>query len=196
MASGDKAVEDILDHLEETADAQNRVSVGDAVEALGGRGYGPFLFVPALIEISPIGGIPGVPTFLAIIIATFAVQIALGREHMWLPGFVERRDVSGRRMKSAVDKVRPVGVWLDRWFHGRMERLTGSGPRRVAAIACLILCATVPPLELIPFASTAPMAAIALFGLAMTLRDGLVMAVAFCAAVAALGVGGWLWLGR
>ncbi len=62
----------------------------------------------------------------------------------------------------------------------------------MGAAACLLLCLTVPPLELFPFASTAPMAAIALFGLAMTLRDGLVMALAFLASGAAIGVGAWL----
>ena len=196
MASGNHAVEDILEKLEKTAGEKEHVSVGDIVEALGGRGYGPLLFVPALIEISPIGGIPGVPTFLALLIATFAVQIALGRDHMWLPGLLRNRQVSGERMKRAVTKMEPVARWLDRWFHGRFERLTAEPARRVAAVVCLILCATVPPLELVPFASTAPMAAIALFGLAMMLRDGVVMAVAFVAAAAALGVGAWAWLGR
>jgi hypothetical protein len=192
----DHAVEDILDELEGKADGQDHVSVGDTLEALGERGYGPLIFVPALIEISPIGGIPGVPTFLALIIAIFAGQIVAGRDHMWLPGFIERVRVSSKRMKESVEKVRPVARWLDRWFHGRYERLTGDFPRRVAAGVCILLCLSVPPLELLPFASTAPMAAIALFGLAMTLRDGLVMAVAFVAAAVALGVGGWLWIGR
>lgn len=196
MAGETDAVGELLDRLERSAASQRRVSVGDTVEALGGRGYGPFLFLPALIEMSPIGGIPGVPTFLALIITIFAVQIALGRDHMWLPGFIERRSVDGDRMKAAVDKIRPVGAWLDRWFHGRLEKLTGPGARRIAAVICVILSLSVPPLELLPFASTAPMAAIALFGLAMTLRDGLVMVIAFAASVAAVGVGGWLWVGQ
>jgi hypothetical protein len=51
------------------------------------------------------------------------------------------------------------------------------------------LCLTVPPLEFIPFASTAPMAAIAAFGLAMTLRDGLLMALGFVLSLVAVGVG-------
>jgi hypothetical protein len=42
-----------------------------------------------------------------------------------------------------------------------------------------------PPLELLPFASTAPMAAIATFGLALLVRDGVLMLVATCLSVAA-----------
>ena len=191
MSADDHAVEEILGSLAKRGDEQDRIAIGDAVETIGHRGYGPFLLLPALIEISPIGGIPGVPTLLALIIALFAAQIAAGREHMWLPGFILRLEVSGERARSAAERMRPVGRWLDRWFHGRFEALTRPAARRVAAATVILLCATVPPLELVPFASTAPMAAIALFGLAMMLRDGLVMGVAFAAAAAALGIGGW-----
>src|SRR5690606_13121348 len=167
MGNGSQAVEEILERLHEAAEKEGTVSVNDVVAALGDRGWGPFLFVPAVIEMSPIGGIPGVPTLLATIIAIFAVQIAWGRGHMWLPGFLGRRSVSSDRMRKAIEKVRPVGKWLDRWFHGRLPRLTTDRATRAAAIATLLLCLTVPPLELLPFASTAPMAAIAMFGVGL-----------------------------
>lgn len=195
MAKNGDAVQSILEDLGRMASDVDRASVGGVVETLGGRGFGPFLFVPALIEITPIGGIPGLPSFLAFIIAVVAVQILLGRDHLWLPGFVERRNVSGERLEAAVRKLEPAGKRLDRWFHGSLERLTGPGPRRAAAAVCLVLCLTVPPLELLPFASTAPMAAIAMFGLAMTFNDGRLMAAAFVASALALGFGLWTWLG-
>ncbi|TNC66628.1 exopolysaccharide biosynthesis protein [Rubellimicrobium roseum] len=185
----EKGVEQALDRLHETGEDKDKVSVGDVVEALGDRGYGPLLFVPALIEISPIGGIPAVPSILALIIALFAVQIALGREKMWLPGFLRNLSVTGDRMKRATDKLQPVARWLDRWFHGRLEWLASDKVLRVAAVLIVFLCLSVPPLELLPFASTAPMAAIASFGLAMTLRDGLLMALGFALSLATVAVG-------
>ncbi|MCP1170238.1 exopolysaccharide biosynthesis protein [Limimaricola litoreus] len=189
MGSSSRAVEDILDRLEQEGRDDDRATVGDVTGALGDRGFGPFLFVPALIEISPIGGVPGVPTLLALIIALFAVQIVMQRDEMWLPGFLENRSVSGDKLAKSADKLRGIGRWLDRWFHGRLEALTGPKASRIAGIAVLILCLTVPPLELVPFASTAPMAAIAAFGLAMTLRDGVLMALGFVLSLVALGVG-------
>lgn len=189
MGAQSHAVEDILDRLEQEGRDDDRATVGDVTGALGDRGFGPFLFVPALIEISPIGGVPGVPTLLALIIALFAVQILMGRDEMWLPGFLERRSVSGDKLAKSADKLRGVGRWLDRWFHGRLEALTTDKVARIAGIAVLLLCLTVPPLELVPFASTAPMAAIAAFGLAMTLRDGLLMALGFVLSIVAVGVG-------
>jgi hypothetical protein len=44
-------------------------------------------------------------------------------------------------------------------------------------------------LELLPFATTVPMAAIASFGLAMTLRDGLLMALGFLISAVTVVVG-------
>ena len=188
-------VERILDQLHRAAKEQDEVSVGDVVEVLGDRGWGPFVFVPAVIEISPIGGIPGVPTFLACIIAIFAVQIALGREHIWLPGIIERRAVSGDRLRKAVVRMRPVGRWLDRWFRGRLSTLTTGAMKRVAAGLILLLCLSVPPLELFPFASTAPMAAIAAFGLALMFCDGLLMALGLALAAGAVAAALWFAIG-
>ena len=47
---------------------------------------------------------------------------------------------------------------------------------------------TVPPLEVLPFASSAPMLATAAFGLALLVRDGLLMTIATVLAGVAVGV--------
>lgn len=182
------AVCDILDELSDTTSEQRRVSVDCLVEAFGHRGTGALLFVPAVMEMSPIGGIPGVPTTLALIVLLFAAQIVLGRSHMWLPGFLGERTLAARRVERAVEAMRPLAARLDRWFHGRMTWLvTGIAPR-VAAVLCMLLTLTVPPLELVPFASSAPMAAIAAFGLALLVRDGALMVLASVLSVVALVV--------
>lgn len=182
-------VEKILESLLRTSRDEGEVSVGHMIEAMGDRGWGPLLFAPAMIEISPIGGVPGIPTMIALIIALFAVQIAAGRDHMWLPGFLSRRSVSGEKLRGAVETLRPLGRWLDRWFHRRLPRFTGDGATRSAACVVIALCLTVPPLELVPFASTLPMAAIALFGLGLLLTDGLLMLAGFVGSLAAFVVG-------
>lgn len=189
MGDRTQTLTDILDGLEEAAGDADRVSVDDAMERLGHRGFGPFLLLPALLEMSPFGAIPGVPTFLAAIIAVAAVQIVAGRTHLWLPGVLERRTLSAKRVKQAVDAARPVAKRFDRWFKARVPVLAGRPARRAAALAALGLCLTVPPLELVPLASTAPMAAIAAFGFAMMVRDGLVMAIGFVLTLAALALG-------
>lgn len=187
-------VGETLDELKGAAAGGDAVSVKTIVDAFDNRSYGPFLLVPALLEISPIGGVPGVPTVIAAVIVLFAIQILAGRETMWLPGFIARRSISSKKLRKAVDKLRPVARFMDRWFHGRLAWLTKGPFLKGAALACIFLACTVPPLELVPFASTAPMAAIAAFGLAMLVRDGALMIVAYALSVLTIGIGINLWL--
>lgn len=189
MTDEPHSVGDILDAIAKLADERDRVVVGDVVEALGARGFGPFLIVMPLIDISPIGSIPGLPTAMALVIALIAVQMAMGREHLWLPGFVERRSISSHKAKKAVEKTRGVARFMDRWFHGRLPVLTIGPFVRIAAVGVILLACCVPPLELLPLATTIPMLAIAAFGLAITVRDGALMIVAMLLAVAAVTVG-------
>lgn len=180
---------DILDRLRDVANGEEQVPIGDVVQAMGARSFGPFIMLPALIEISPLGAVPGVPTFLALVIAITAAQLLFGREHLWLPGLVRNRSAKSEKVLKAVDRLRPIAEWMDRWFHGRMKRFASGPFPRIAAACVIALAMTVPPLEFIPFASTAPMAAIAAFGLALIVRDGLLMLIAGVLTVAALGTG-------
>lgn len=187
-----QGVEEVLGELDELAASHKRVCIGDVLDDFGERSFGPFILIPPLIELSPIGGIPGVPTFLALIIAITAAQLFLGKDHVWMPDFIQQRAVSGRRLHKAVGKLRGIAHWLDQHSHGRLEALTDGAWIKAAAVVIIVLCCTVPPLEFIPFASSAPMLAIAAFGLALTARDGVLMLVALTLAGAALGVGGYL----
>lgn len=169
----------ILDDVDAAAEENDEVSIGNVVEQLGDRAFGPLIALPAMAELTPLGAMPGVPTVLALIIAIFAAQVAAGRDHLWLPRLLGERSVSADRIKRARQRAQPFARKLDRWFHCRLPRFTGPVATRIAAICCLLLCLTVPPLELVPFASSLPMAAIAMFGLGMTLRDGLLMLLAY-----------------
>jgi hypothetical protein len=175
---GPEGLTEVLDSIRLLAGRQDMVTVHELREEIGERSFGPFLLVPALIEISPIGGIPGLPTLIAIIISLFCVQILFGRKHLWLPQFVETRRLKADKLKTGMDKLRPVARWTDKLLKPRLKWLTKPPWLQGIAAVCILLCCTVPPLELIPFASTAPMGAIALFGLSLLSRDGLVATLA------------------
>ncbi|QYX56482.1 exopolysaccharide biosynthesis protein [Roseovarius sp. SCSIO 43702] len=177
---------DLVDAVEDLAGDEGEVSVRDMVEAIGHRGFGPLIFVPALVVVSPLGGIPGVPTLFALIIVLIAVQILVGRTHFWLPDMIGERSVSDDRVRKSADKARPVARWMDKWLGSRLESLTGKTARIAAAVAVVGLCILVPPLELVPFAAIVPMLAIAVIGLALTARDGVLMLVGLVAAGVAL----------
>ena len=69
-----------------------------------------------------------------------------------------------------------------------MKSMTGPPFDRIAAAACILLALTVLPLEMVPFASSVPMAAITVLGLALLTGDGLLVLIGLIAAVAALVV--------
>lgn len=182
------SIEDVLEGIEDLGESRDEVCVGDALDEFGRRSFGPILLLLPLIELSPIGGIPGVPSLLALAIGLIAGQLLLGCDHVWLPRFIERRAVNGPRLARAAHHLDGAAAAIDRWFKGRLKWLTqGMWPRAAAAVI-LLLCCMVPPLEFIPFASSAPMIAIAAFGLALMVRDGLLMLVAFTLSLGAVGV--------
>ncbi len=185
---------EVLGELDELAATREKVRMADVLDDFGKRSFGPFILIPALLEMTPVGGIPGVPTALALFIALIAVQLLLGRDHVWMPQFVQQRAVGSKKLHRAVTGLRGLGNFLDRHSEGRLEGLTRGPAIKGVAVTILALCCTVPPLEFLPFASTIPMLAIAVLGLALTVRDGaLVLAsLVFTAIATATGIAMYL----
>ncbi|MDP4574066.1 exopolysaccharide biosynthesis protein [Qipengyuania sp. G39] len=184
-----EGVEEVLGQLDDLTTKSGKVCISDVLDDFGGRSFGPFIMLPALLELTPVGGIPGVPTFLAALIALVAVQLLIGKEHIWMPGFLQNRAVESKKLHKGIAKLRGVAHWLDEHSHGRLKPMTQGVWVKIAALVVILLCMTVPPLEVLPFASSGPMLAIAAIGLALTVRDGVVMLVALVLGIAAIGGG-------
>ena len=171
-------LEDVVGGLEELGEKNGKVSLGDALDAFGHRSFAPLLIVLPLVELSPLGGIPGFPTALAVIIGLIAVQLLFGREHVWLPDMIENRKVDGGKLAKGMHKLDRAAEWIDNHIGDRLDwMLSGIWPQ-IAAFVILLLCLSVPPLEFLPFASSVPMIAVACIGLALLVRDGLLLLVA------------------
>ena len=193
MAKEPQSATDTVEGLEELADSEEKVCVADVLDKFGKRSFGPVMFIPASLEITPVGGIPGVPTVLATLIALVALQLLFGADHVWMPHFVQNRSVKSDKLMNGAEKLEGIADKLDHWFKGRLQQFTGPTWQKIAAVAIILLCLTVPPLEFIPFASSAPMITIAAFALALTVKDGLLMLIATLMSVAALIGGTYLY---
>ena len=187
------SVGEVLDELDHLAEDADKVCISDVLDDFGGRSFGPFIMLPALLEMTPVGAVPGVPTFLALGIVLVAAQLLFGKNHVWLPQFVQTRSVESGKLETAVSKLRGIAAWLDDHSKDRLDFLTQGVWMRVAAGVVVLLCLTVPPLEVVPFASTLPMLAIAIIGLSLTVRDGALMLGAFVFAAVAAGIGSYLY---
>ncbi len=180
-------VHELMDATPEEDDA--KVPVGRLIDALDERGYGPALALLPLIELTPLGSVPGLPTLLALVLAVLAARLLLNYEHVWAPGWIRRLELKAVRVKKSLDWVQPVAQRIDARLHERLKRFAGRTGQRAACVIILCLLLTVPPLELVPFATSGPMIVISIFGLGILFRDGLLMLVGFAGAAILAGLG-------
>jgi hypothetical protein len=170
---------EVLDHMDEAGQGEDSVTIGAVLQSIGQQSFGPCILVPALIVMSPLGGIPGVPTTAALIVVLFAGQLLLGRGCCWLPRFLADRSVRRSRFEKALSWLRPVARWTDKVVGERLAFLA-TGPFVYAiAVVCILVALAMPVLEVVPFANTATAAALCAFGLAIVAKDGLLTILGF-----------------
>jgi hypothetical protein len=191
MAKGKHAdsIGEVVDRIEAIADKQDTVAFDDLLDQFGDRSFAPLMLILALIGITPVGAIPSVPTIIALCIAIIAAQMAWGRKHVWLPGFITKRGIKSDRLTKGKDKLETVAGVMDSVAKERLKALAGDPARRVVAGLIVVLCLALPVLEIVPFAAAAPFLAIALLSLALLVRDGLVLLIGGAVALAALTYG-------
>lgn len=167
------SIEAVLQAWEDELD-RGTSTVGSLLRAAGNRAAGPLLFLPALVMVSPVGAIPGVPVVLCTLIMLVAGQVIAGAASLWLPGFLIKRRLPEQRVRGMIDWLRPYAVRVDRVIGQRLSVLTGGLMTRLVAALCVLLAVLVYPLTLVPFAVALPGGAIMLLSLGLLTRDGIV----------------------
>ncbi|EDQ04357.1 hypothetical protein DSM14862_01995 [Sulfitobacter indolifex] len=195
MADDSTALTDVVEELEDASQGTDTVKVGHLIDALDQRGYGAALAVLPLMELTPLGGIPGFPTMLALLVAILVLRMFMGYEHFWAPDWLRNRSLKSKKVLKSVEWLKPISEWIDEKLHTRLAPLTGSTGRKAASILILCLCLAVLPLEVVPFATSVPMVTISIFGLALLYHDGLLMLLGFAATGIAGFAGATLLLG-
>ena len=161
----------IIDKVCDAAD-EPRLSIADLVDALGNRSFGPLLLLPSLILVTPISGIPGAPTFGALVIVLVAGQMLLGSRQLWLPEFIRNRTLPAEKLRKGLAALKPAAGLIDRMVGRRLMFLTKRPFGLMLAALCIALALAMPPLEFVPMSSTILAAAVFLLALALTVQDG------------------------
>lgn len=178
-ASRDDPLENVLDRAIEESDGED-LTFGDILDLFGDRSFGPIVVLLGLLTvIPPLGGIPGLPVLVGLLIALFSVQILIGKDHIWVPGFLEKRSIPKDKLEAANKKARPWLKRIDRLISERFDVLTNRWSIYLAGLVVTLLALLMIPLELVPFAVGIPGSAIVLFGLAFMSRDGVLMLMAY-----------------
>ena len=181
-------LEELLDLLGVLCRQHDRVSFGAIVQIVGQRSFGPLLLVAGLIVVSPLSGIPGLPTTVAVLVILIAVQLLLRRSHFWLPQWLARRKISRDRFCKALGVMRRPARFVDRFLRPRLEVITDGGGVHLIAVVCIVIAMALPPLEFVPFSATIAGVVLTTYGLALTAHDGLVGLIALLLTGAAAGL--------
>lgn len=181
-----------LQEIEDKTDGET-ITFGDVVAAINHRGFGTLLIAPALIGILPTGAIPFMPDIVALFIILIAGQMIAGRSYPWMPRRLEEFSFSREKYLQSVEKAEPYTKWIDSFFHPRFKFLTGEIAERFVAVFCIILAIAIAILGFVPFAAAIPCAAVLLFGLGLSIHDGLLTAAGFALMTLSLIAIPYLW---
>lgn len=181
------SLEQLLARIDEAAQDSERVCIDTLMEVAGGRSFGPLLLVVGLATLAPvIGDIPGVPTIMGVVVLLTALQLLFGRKHLWLPRWLLKRSVPSDKLRKAISWMQRPAKFVDRLLHERLTLFTRGAGVYAIAIACVIIGAAMPAMEVIPFSANVAGAALTAFGLSLIARDGLMALIAFlCTAIIA-----------
>lgn len=183
----------LLDVLQKKIDGDrgrgpHAISVEETLRLVGRRAYGPLLLIIGLLSISPAAMIPGSTWAFALLTLLIALQMAFLRPTPWLPKSALAMQLSERKLEKFIDGARPIARFFDKGLKARLTFLADAPWVIVIALLCVLAALITFPLGLIPLAPFAPGLAIALFGLGLTARDGLVLLIGG----GLIGVGFWL----
>lgn len=154
------------------------VTVGDLLNAVGRRSYGPVLLLLGFVAISPLTLIPGANVLVALVTLIFALQMVFGLPYPWIPSnalaFSFPRDYLVRGVAVADKYV----AFVDRFLKPRLTFLTKVPFVNLVALACVGAALVTIPLSFVPLGPVVPSLAVLLFGLAITARDGFMLVLA------------------
>ena len=192
--SGDdrlRSLVSILDALEDAA-THDSVSVRDILEEIGMRSFAPVILVPALILVSPLSGIFGLPTLGAIFILIMTLQKLMGRRHVWMPDWLKRRQIASRRLKKAASWLRRPCAWVDRHTHSRLTWFVSRPANTITLLTICGICVVIPFLEVLPMVTSFFATVISLFSIGLLARDGLFTVLGYIHLTFSLSLVWWL----
>lgn len=178
----------ILADLARLIEGRERVPLGEVLDTLGARGHGPIVLLLAALMMMPTGLLPLMPTIIGVLLALTAIEIMAGGKGVSLPGWIAKRQMPVRVLRSGIRRARPMADRLRRYVHPRWHLLVHSdlalwGIALLLLMSALIM-AVIGAVPGLPFVLCIPAL---LFGIGLTAGDGLVVALGFLAVgVAAL----------
>ncbi|PSB41873.1 exopolysaccharide synthesis protein exod [Cyanosarcina cf. burmensis CCALA 770] len=164
---------------------QEYVSLGELVEELGDRAYGPLLVICALPEALPLP-VAGVSAIIAIPLMLVSAQLSLGFSRPYLPKWLAKRRWKQKNLAKVVEKGLNYLAKAEKIVRPRWGFITSRLAQRLLGLFILLM-AIIIALP-IPLGNMLPAIAIVVISLGMSEGDGLLVVVGVLAASVILAV--------
>ena len=162
---------EVLDQLEDAAHGDS-ITVRQVVEKLGQKSFASLILIFALVAVSPASAIPGLTSMVAAIVFILMVQMIFGRDSVWLPDVIMRRELSAEKLRGGIGWLRkPIG-FVERFLKERLTWLLHRPWLYLPQLLVLALTLFMPFMEVIPTSGSIAAAVIALFAAGLLTRDG------------------------
>jgi hypothetical protein len=151
-----------------------KLDLAEVVEGFGERAFWALMLMLALMSLLPWP--PGGKAVFSVPIMLLSLELAVQRQTVWLPRWLLRVSVSREayRKASGGRVLRSIRA-IERLSRPRLPILTGEVADVITGIVCFVLAIM---LALpVPLGDMLPALTIAIFGLAITQRDGLAVLI-------------------
>ena len=177
-----RAFSDVLTLL--SSRSGEKLCLGEVVEAFGDRAFGPVMFFFALINMLPWP--PGGTTLTGAPLLLLSLELALGRDRLWIPRWAERVSVSRTTFRKLSGRFMKPLRWTETVARPRLYFLTGGFGQGLIGLACLFLSAVL----VLPIfgGNLIPAVAIGFFALGVMQRDGLAVLLGWLTTAASIAI--------
>lgn len=161
-----------------------KLSLGEIVEAFGDRAFGPVMFFFALINMLPWP--PGGTTLTGAPLVLLSMELALGRDTVWIPRWAERVAVDRKTFRKLSGRFLKPLRFTEKLARPRLYVLTGGLGQGLIGLACLFLSVVL----VLPIwgGNLLPAVAIGVFSLGIMQRDGLAVLAGWSLTAATVAV--------
>ncbi len=164
--------------------ADDRISFGDMLDALGERGFGLLLMLFAIPNLLPFPGVPGVSFVTGMAILFISVQLILARDEPAFPDWVSRKSFTRAQLSTFIVKTNPLLRWLEKPIRPRLSPLVvGAGERMIGVVGVIHALTLALP---IPMGNLPQAVALILLALALIELDGVMAILGHIASILAV----------
>ena len=183
---GPPLLENLFDELVEAADGTS-ITLGEILDALEKRSFGPLLLLPTLISIMPIiGMLPGVTWAMSALTLLISLHFLVNSRKLWLPQRIRRFQVSAQAFRRGVEWARPWLRRVDSVIEPRLDIVFLWPWTMIFAGLCVVMSLAMFAASIVPGGVVVPALGIVIMAAGLTVRDGLVLVLGAVASAGAL----------